>query len=156
VSHQKPKLITISGFFDETGIDRRTTGKYIREAGLKPVKVDGKSEWYDRGELLRITEKLFKTKTEGESSLKDQKTLEEIRKLRIANDEKERKNIPRSEVAKRDSIFADRFKSRMYSVFVDQLPAVMTNDVTTNRALSRREVDGFLSDVSTWCKGLKV
>lgn len=95
-------------------------------------------------------------KVEGESlTLREQKLNEEIRKLRIFNDEKERKVILRADVARRDAVFADRFRTRMYSVFVDQLPAIMTNDVTTNRALSRREVDGFLADVATWCKNSK-
>lgn len=85
-------------------------------------------------------------------SLKDQKLNEEIRKLRIANDGKEKLVILKSQIIARDSLLADRFKTTLYSKLVDEAPADMTNDVATNRALLRNVADRLLSEVASWQK----
>lgn len=98
-----------------------------------------------------IAEHADELKTEGDKlSLRDQKLNEEIRKLKIANDTKEKLVILRADVARRDSMLAERFKSTLYSKLVDEAPADMTNDVATNRALLRNIADRLLAEVATW------
>lgn len=92
-------------------------------------------------------------KAKGEKiSLKDQKTNEEIRKLRIANDAKERLVVLKTAIIARDSKLAEKFKAIVYSKIVDEAPADMTNDVATNRALLQRHADLLLTEVASWQK----
>lgn len=107
---------------------------------------------YDIPKLRKwIAENETLLKVEGEKlTLREQKLNEEIRKLRIANDERERKVVSRTWVAARDARLADLFKTTLYSKLVDEVPADMTNDVSTNRALLRVIADRLLAEVASW------
>jgi len=75
------------------GNDRRTIDKAV--VNVKPTRIEGKTKFY---KLEDVEAALAR----NESPLKDEKLLEEIRKIRIANDEKENLVVRTSKVA--DSI----------------------------------------------------
>jgi hypothetical protein len=61
-----------------TGKDRRTLDKLL--VGVSPTRTEGKTKFY------RLVDVEAKLQEEPSKSLKDEKTIEEIRKLRMAND----------------------------------------------------------------------
>ena len=89
---QQSRLYTVNGLSELTGTDRATVKRYL--ADVAPVKVDGASRYY----ALSDFEAAVNAKPDG-GNLKDAKLREEIRKLRIANDQKERELVLRREVA---------------------------------------------------------
>jgi predicted transcriptional regulator len=86
------------------------------------------------------------------SNKREQKLDEEIRKLRIANDEKERLVVGKVWIAGKNRELAERFKSMLYAKLVDELPADLSNDVATNRVLLRNTADRLLGEVQSWSK----
>jgi hypothetical protein len=86
------------------------------------------------------------------SSKREQKLDEEIRKLRIANDEKERLVVQKAWIAGKNRDLAEKFKGILYSKLVDELPADLSNDVATNRVLLRNVADRLLGEVQSWSK----
>jgi hypothetical protein len=85
-------------------------------------------------------------------SKREQKLDEEIRKLRIANDEKEKLVVLKAWVAGKNRDLADKFKTILYAKLVDELPADLSNDVATNRVLLRNTADRLLAEVQSWSK----
>jgi signal recognition particle GTPase len=71
------------------GRDRRTIDKAL--VGIPPTRIEGKTKFY----LLEEVEQAIR---ERNVKLKDDKLTEEIRKLRMANDEKDKKLILKSKV----------------------------------------------------------
>lgn len=51
---KKANLITINGYHDAHGIDRRTVKKYLAEDGLEPVTRRRGRAYYDEDEITRI------------------------------------------------------------------------------------------------------
>lgn len=76
------------------GNDRRTIDKAVQ--GIPPTRTQGKTKYY------RLEDVEAALKAKNNNKLRDTKLLEEIRKLRIANDEAEKVVVPKAKVA--DSI----------------------------------------------------
>jgi hypothetical protein len=72
------------------GYDRRTIDKAL--VGIEPERIEGKTKFYKLSEV----EKALREKKS--SKLKDQKLIEEIRKLRIANDKEEGLTVEKGKV----------------------------------------------------------
>jgi hypothetical protein len=83
-----PQGLTINALSEQTGIDRRTLKKRLTTVKQQP----------GGGYLLADVEAAAKAGAEG-GSLRDEKLREEIRKLRIQNDQKERELVNRRDVA---------------------------------------------------------
>ena len=81
---------SVNALSKETGKDRRTIDKAV--AGLTPTRVVGKTKFY---RLLDVETAL---KEKSGRSLRDEKLMEEIRKLRVANDLTEGKLVKKSQV----------------------------------------------------------
>ena len=105
---------------------------------------------YDIAKLRKwIAENESALKVEGEKlSLREQKLNEEIRKLRIANDEKEGLVVRIAWVAERDASLAERARPIIYGKMVDEAAADMTNDVAINRAILLRIADRVFLEIS--------
>lgn len=125
--------------------------KRAKSLGCPAFKAGNRIDWLELKEWCAAnTEKL---KIAGERlSLRDQKLNEEIRKLKIANDEAEGLSVPISWMSDRDARLAALFKPMLYSKLVDEAPADMTNDVSTNRALLRNIADRLLLEIVSWQK----
>lgn len=86
-----PQGYSVNALSKLTGRDRRTLDKLL--VNVAPVANSGGKKLYS---LAAVEAELAK-KPKVEQSLKDQKTFEEVRKLRIANDAKEGRLVPRDQ-----------------------------------------------------------
>lgn len=125
--------------------------KRAKSLGCPAFKAGNRIDWQELKDWCR--ENTEKLRIAGEKlSLRDQKLNEEIRKLKIANDEAEGLSVPIAWLADRDARLAALFKPMLYSKLVDEAPADMTNDVSTNRALLRNVADRLLLEIASWQK----
>jgi predicted transcriptional regulator len=150
----KKDLVSINKFSEIHKFDRRTVSKYVADAGLTPKQTKAGVDYYEASELLAALENVqaAKAKAGVSGSKREQKLDEEIRKLRIANDEKEKLVVLKTWVAGKNRDLADRFKGIVYSKLVDELPADLSNDVATNRVLLRNTADRLLAEVQSWSR----
>jgi hypothetical protein len=88
ISQVPPQGLTINALSEQTGTDRRTLKKRLRNVPQQP----------GGGYLLADVEAAAQEAADC-GSLRDEKLREEIRKLRIANDLKERELVNRRDVA---------------------------------------------------------
>ena len=106
-----------------TGADRRTLDKSV--VGLKPCDHRGKSPLYDLAEV----EAALRARKAG-GSLRDEKVFEEVRKLRIGNDQKEKTLISVDVIKKRlaevaqgqKDLLRQRLENEAPSQLADQKP----------------------------------
>ncbi|HEV8542771.1 MAG TPA: hypothetical protein VGR78_10305 [Verrucomicrobiae bacterium] len=97
------------------GYDRRTIDKAI--VGIEPTRVEGKTRFY------RISDVENAIRAKKSDKLRDQKLLQEIRKLRIANDKDEGLVVAKAKV--KDSI------QRCFSPMVATIEHRLTNEYPT-------------------------
>lgn len=84
-----PQGLTINALSEKTGVDRRTLKKRLKDVEQQP----------GGGYALQDVEAAIESAAKQGGGLKDEKLREEIRKLRIANDLKERELVNRRDVA---------------------------------------------------------
>jgi hypothetical protein len=78
----------------------------------------------------------------GALSLRDQKLTEEVRKLRIQNDEAENRSIQRAEVIAAHSPILTKFKDAAYGKLVNEFPVYAAGqDTPTIRTMARKVAD---------------
>jgi hypothetical protein len=87
----KIALYSVNALSKEFGRDRRTIDKIV--AHIEPAEIRGRTKFY----RLADVEDALKSKCEN-APLRDLKLTEEIRKLRLANDSKEKKLVERSRI----------------------------------------------------------
>lgn len=119
------------------GRDRRTIDKAV--VGVEPTRVQGKTKYY----RLADVENAFKQK--NSSKLKDKKTEEEIRKLRIANDKEDDLLILKTKVADSLRRCLGPATSTLEQRLVNEYPtAVAGLDVPQARIYGKRLYDELL------------
>jgi hypothetical protein len=103
---------------------------------------------YDVPKLKKwIAEHADELKAAGDDlSLKDQKTNEEIRKLKIANDKAEGLTIPRLTVAQKHREILARVKDVTYAKLENEYPPLFSNDVVSNRTLGKKLADLIIGE----------
>ena len=121
-----PTLYTVNGLSEQTGVDRRTIKK--RLAGTKPRKMDGVSAFYALEDLTEAT-----AQTTDADSLKEQKLREEVRKLKLANDIKERVLVNGSEYEAAMETVIPQVISMLYQKVAVEGAMEMTADVPSDR-----------------------
>lgn len=140
------KLFTINGLSDETGVDRRTIKK--RLAGTEPRKVEGSSKLYALDDLANAT-----ADATDNDPLRDQKLREEVRKLKIANDAKDRILVPKSDVAAAVRRALAQVATISESKLVNEYPtAVAGLDVPQARIYGRRLHDALMGECQKLAK----
>lgn len=97
------------------GYDRRTIDKAL--TGIEPTRTEGKTRFY------RIADVENTIRAKKSDKLRDQKLLQEIRKLRIANDKEEGIVVEKARV--KDSI------QRCFSPMVATIEQRLTNEYPT-------------------------
>jgi uncharacterized protein (DUF885 family) len=87
-------------------------------------------------------------------SIKERKTFEEWRKLKLANDVKEGVLIPRAAVAETVRQLAAKFAALLDSKLENEFPAVVAGlDVPSARIYGKKLNDQIRAEVQAWGKG---
>lgn len=119
------------------GKDRRTIDKAL--VGVEPSRVEGKTKFYQ----LEVVEQALR---ERSVKLKDEKLMEEIRKLRIGNDREEKKSVLRTAVAGAIRRCLGPAAAMLEQRLVNEYPtAVAGLDVPQARIYGKRLCDEVLS-----------
>jgi hypothetical protein len=135
-----PTLYTVNGLSEQTGVDRRTIKKRLRD--VAPRKTDGGNKLYALEDLTAATEQ-----TTDSDSLKEQKLKEEVRKLKLANDIKERLLVPRQEQAAAIRRAGAGIVPIGEAKFVNEAPVAGSMlEVPQLRIVLRRYWDSFLEE----------
>jgi hypothetical protein len=120
------------------GYDRRTIDKAL--VGIEPTRVEGKTKFYKLSEV----EKALREKKN--SKLKDQKLIEEIRKLRIANDKEEGLTVAKGKVNDSMRRCLSPAVATIEQRLVNEYPtAVAGLDVPQARIYGRRLADELIA-----------
>lgn len=118
------------------GKDRRTIDKAL--VGISPTRTEGKTKFY------RLTD-VEQAIRERSVKLKDEKVLEEIRKLRMVNDFEEGKLVLRSVVCESIRRCLSLMVAILEQRFVNELPTAAAGlDVPQLRIVAKRYLDDAL------------
>lgn len=142
-SKHPPRKITINGLALETGLDRRTIKKRLTDAGIFEP---------DRHTSETILAALRPSARDARSrELKERKTTEELRKLKIANDAKEAALISKAEVADIASRLTEKFGRLLHKKLVIEYPATVAGlDVAGARIYGKKLNDQIRAEVQGW------
>lgn len=128
------------------GKDRRTIDKAL--VGIEPARTEGKTKFY----RLADVERALRDRCESSVNLKDEKLIEEIRKLRTANDHEEGKLVLRSTVCESLRRCLSPMVSVLEQRFVNELPTAAAGlDVPQLRIVAKR----YLDDAMISCRELE-
>jgi hypothetical protein len=145
-STTQPTLYSINGLSEQTGVDRRTIKKRLRD--IPPRKMDGVSAMYALEDLTNAT-----AQTTEADTLKEQKLSEEVRKLRIKNDKDEGKLVARTEVASAVRRALAQVATLSESKLVNEYPtAVAGLDCPQARVYGKRLHDALMEECQKLAK----
>ena len=131
-----------------TGRDRRTIDKAT--FGLTPVRTVGRSKFYRLADI----EKVLAAK--GSKTLKDEKLEQEIRKLRIANDAKEKLVVLRSSIVGEFRKFAQVVCGLLDRKLENEYPSAVAGlDVPQARVFGKRLNDSIKVEIQKACEGME-
>lgn len=146
-------LFSVNALSKQFGHDRRTIDKLV--AHIQPAKVEGKTKFYRLADVEAALAEKGK-----EAPLRDQKLLEEIRKLRIKNDKDEGKSELRSVTVARIQKLGHEITSYLGSVAKEK-PAVLAmtaEDIPRVRIEFQKVCDEMLRKFQTFAEiwGVKI
>ena len=142
----KRKAISVYALATETGIDQRTIRKRLVDAGLYPP------ENHPRTKVLDAIKP--KSGDKDGDSIKERKTFEEWRKLKLANDENEALLIPRATVSETVRKLAAKFGLLLTSKLEQEYPATVAGlDVPAARIYGKKLNDQIRAEVQAWAGG---
>lgn len=122
------KLYSTNALAEKTGVDRRTLKKKL--ASLKPDSEAGRKKLYD---LEKVNEVL--NQADSGQAIRDQKFVEEVRRLKRDNDEAEGLLIKRSDVAGAIAAMCAKVNKILDQDLEGQFPTgVIGHDVVAVRA----------------------
>ena len=141
---KKPKTTpSIHALAEETGLDWRTVKRRLRAAGLIPLK--GRS----RATLLAALKNKLPNGTP--SPLKERKTFEEWRKLKIRNDREEAELIPRVKVAETVRLLAAKMIALHDAKLENEYPAAVAGlDIPGARIYGKKLNDSIRAEIQSW------
>ena len=141
-----PKLFSISGLSEQTGTDRRTLRKRLRD--VVPRKMKGVSAMYALEDLAAAT-----SATTDADTLKEQKLAQEVRKLKLANDIKERLVVSKSEVASAIRRALAQVAGLSESKLVNEYPTAVSGlDIPQARLYGKRLHDSLMEECQKLAK----
>lgn len=121
------------------GKDRRTIDKALVD--VAPTRTEGKTKFY----RLADVEQALRDRCNGAAQLKDEKLIEEIRKLRTANDFEDGKLVLRSAVCESLRRCLSPMVATLEQKFVNELPTAAAGlDVPQLRIVAKRYLDDAL------------
>ncbi|PAW89511.1 MAG: hypothetical protein B9S33_02665 [Pedosphaera sp. Tous-C6FEB] len=127
----------------ETGVDRRTIRKRLVDAGLYPP------DKHPRAQVLDAVRPA--TGDKDGDSIKEKKTFEEWRKLKLANDENEALLIPRAVVAETIFKMGPRIAGVLEARLVNQYPTETPGlDVIGMREYGRKLAAQILTEFQSF------
>ena len=142
----KAKRQTVLALSEELGLHRQTIKKLLVQAGLYPPQN------HPRAAIIAALRPPSGDK-EGDS-IKERKTFEEWRKLKLANDLKEGALIPRSLVAETVRKLAAKFGALLDSKLEQEYPATVAGlDVPAARIYGKKLNDQIRVEVQGWAGG---
>ena len=142
------KKISIIGLSEELGIHRHTVKKLLVQAGLFPPHK------HKRADIIAALQPQSGDK-DGDS-IKEKKTFEEWRKLKLANDLKEGGVIPRAVVAETVRKLAAKFAALLDAKLEQEYPATVAGlDVPAARIYGKKLNDQIRAEVQSWAGGWK-
>lgn len=140
---KKLRLFSVNSLAAETGLDRRTVKRRLADAGIfEPSK-------HTRKSILDALRPAAGDK-DGDT-IKEQKTFEEWRKLKLANDVKEGALIPRATVAETVRLLSAKFAALLDSKLEQEYPATVAGlDVPAARIYGKKLNDQIRAEVQSW------
>lgn len=142
----KRKRVSVFSLSAELGLDQRTVRKRLVDASLFPP------ENHPLAAVLAAIKPPAGDK-EGDS-IKERKTFEEWRKLKLANDVKEGVLIPRSLVAETVRRLAAKFGELLTAKLEQEYPATVAGlDVPSARIYGKKLNDQIRAEVQSWAGG---
>lgn len=137
------RKISVHSLSVETGINERTVRKRLVDAGLFPP---------DKHPLAKILDVLRPSVGDKDGdSIKEKKTFEEWRKLKLANDVKEGALIPRANVAETVRQLAAKFAALLDAKLEQEYPATVAGlDVPAARIYGKKLNDQLRAEVQAW------
>ena len=143
---EQPKLYSVTALSRLTGADRKTIDKAIARAQIKPGGRHGGRALY---ELEPIQDALA---AKPDKTLKDEKLAEEIRKLRILNDEREGKLINRATVATSATQFVAECARLLTQALENEFPALVQGlDIAGCRVKGKQLNDRIRAEIYKLC-----
>jgi hypothetical protein len=137
------KHMSVNSLADETGLDWRTVKRRLRAAGLIPLK--GRS----RATLLAALKNKLPNGTP--SPLKERKTFEEWRKLKIRNDREEAGLISREAVKATVKALVPKFHELLDRKLLNEYPAAVAGlDVPGARIYGKKLNDEIRAEIQSW------
>ena len=142
------RSVSVHSLSIETGVNERTVRKRLVDAGLFPPHEHPLAKILD---VLRPT-----TGDKDGDSIKEKKTFEEWRKLKLANDLKEGGVIPRAVVAETVRKLAAKFAALLDAKLEQEYPATVAGlDVPAARIYGKKLNDQIRAEVQSWAGGWK-
>ena len=141
----KGKKLSVHSLAVETGFDPRTVRKRLVDAGLFPP---------DQHPLAKVLDALRPASGDQDGdTIKERKTFEEWRKLKIANDVKEGVLIPRAAVAETVRKLGAKFGELLTAKLEQEYPATVAGlDVPSARIYGKKLNDQIRAEVRTWAE----
>lgn len=140
------RKLSIHSLSIETGINERTVRKRLVDAGLFPPHE------HPIAKILDVLRPAAGDK-DGDT-IKEKKTFEEWRKLKLANDVKEGALIPRATVAETVRQLATKFAALLDAKLEQEYPATVAGlDVPAARIYGKKLNDQIRAEVQAWAKG---
>jgi len=137
------RKVSVHSLANETGIDRRTIRKRLVDAGLFPPR------GHHRAAILKAIRPAIGDKS-GDS-LKERKTFEEWRKLKLRNDREEAVLIPRVQVAETVRLLAAKFGALLDAKLENEYPAAVAGlDIPGARIYGKKLSDAIRAEVQSW------
>ena len=142
------RSVSVHSLAIETGVNERTVRKRLVDAGLFPP---------EKHKLNKVLDALRPAAGDKDGdSIKERKTFEEWRKLKLANDLKEGALIPRSLVAETVRKLAAKFGTLLDSKLEQEYPATVAGlDVPAARIYGKKLNDQIRAEVQSWAGGWK-
>lgn len=136
---------SIIGLSEELGLHRHTIKKLLVESGLYPPHK------HKRAEIIAALQP--KAGDKDGDGIKEKKTFEEWRKLKLANDVKEGALIPRATVAETVRLLAAKFAALLDAKLEQEYPATVAGlDVPSARIYGKKLNDQIRAEVKAWAE----
>lgn len=139
------RKLSVHALAVETGLNERTVRKRLVDAGLFPP---------DKYPLAKVLDAIRPVSGDKDGdTIKERKTFEEWRKLKIANDAKESALIPRAVVAECVRKLAAKFTALLDSKLENEYPAIVAGlDVPAARIYGKKLNDQIRAEVQSWAE----
>jgi hypothetical protein len=133
---------TVHALANETGMDRRTIRKRLVDAGLYPPQ---------KHPVAKVLAAIRPPGDSDKASIRERKTFEEWRKLKIRNDREEAELIPRVKVAETVRLLAAKMIALHDAKLENEYPAAVAGlDIPGARIYGKKLNDSIRAEIQSW------